>query len=66
MAERGMPGRQLAGEPLAEYRVHRDSMLLSITETRANKPAVMAEITRLHPWLSLVDARPKPTLSRED
>ncbi|MBN9508876.1 MAG: glycosyltransferase [Alphaproteobacteria bacterium] len=55
MAECGMLGQQVPGAPLAEYRVHRDSMLWSVTETDANKPRVVAEILRRHPWLSLVE-----------
>jgi glycosyltransferase involved in cell wall biosynthesis len=57
MAEHGLPGRQVSGAPLAEYRVHHDSMLLSVTEDKGNKPRVMADITRRHPWLSLVSAK---------
>ncbi len=56
MAERGLFGQQAAGAPLAEYRVHRDSLLLAVTEAKDNKPRVTAEIARLHPWLALVDA----------
>ncbi|MDA8250769.1 MAG: glycosyltransferase, partial [Rhodospirillales bacterium] len=57
MAEYGLFGVQEKGEPLAEYRVHADSMLQSVTEDRRNKPRVMADITARHPWLMLVDAR---------
>lgn len=57
MAERGLFGRQVGGTPLAEYRVHHDSMLLAVTEDKRNKPRVMADITRRHPWLSLVSAK---------
>ncbi len=57
LAESGLFGEQLAGEPLADYRVHADSLLLATTESPANKPAVMAEITRRHPWLRLVPPR---------
>ena len=59
LAERGMHGVQVAGEPLAEYRVHGGSMLRAITETAAVKPQVLAEMARQHPWLSLVDAAPR-------
>ena len=57
MAEHGLFGLQVPGAPLAEYRVHHDSMLLSVTEDKRNKPRVMADITRRHPWLSLVSAK---------
>ena len=57
MAERGLPGQQHAGTPMALYRVHHDSMLQAITEDRNNKPRVMADIARRHPWLALVSAK---------
>ena len=57
MAEYGLNGQQVPGAPLADYRVHRGSMLQSVTEARHIKPLVMAEMARRHPWLSLVDAR---------
>jgi len=56
LAERGLRGAQVAGEPLADYRVHGASMLRSITETPGAKPLVLAEMAARHPWLSLVDA----------
>jgi glycosyltransferase involved in cell wall biosynthesis len=56
LAERGLFGRQVKGEPLAEYRVHQGSLLLSVTEDERNKPRVKADMVRRHPWLSLVDA----------
>lgn len=58
MAEAGLNGHQVAHTPLAQYRVHRGSMLQAITEVGENKTRMMAEMTRRHPWLSLVDARP--------
>jgi len=57
MAEFGLEGLQAQGDPLAEYRVHRGSMLRAITESAAAKPRIIAEMTRRHPWLSLVDAQ---------
>jgi glycosyltransferase involved in cell wall biosynthesis len=60
MAEAGLSGLQVPGEPLAEYRVHRTSMLQSITESAGTKPQVIANMTRRHPWLSLVDAKRLP------
>ncbi len=60
LAERGMHGSRVAGEPLAEYRVHAASMLRSVTETPKAKPRVLAEMARRHPWLSLVDAARQP------
>ncbi len=57
MAEAGLNGLQVPGEPLAEYRVHAGSMLLAITEAADTKPQVIADMTRAHPWLALVDAK---------
>ncbi len=58
MAEYGLSGLQVAPEPLADYRVHRRSMLQSVTEAKDNKPLVMAEMKRRHPWLSFIYAPP--------
>ena len=52
-AELGLFGRQVGGAPLAEYRVHRHSLLNTVTEKEANKPLLMREMTRRHPWLAL-------------
>ncbi len=57
MAEHGLMGHKVEGEALAEYRVHRTSMLRTITEDPQNKLRVLARMQRRHPWLSLVDAR---------
>jgi glycosyltransferase involved in cell wall biosynthesis len=57
MAEAGLNGFQVPGEPLAEYRVHAGSMLLAVTESAGIKPQVIADMTRDHPWLALVDAK---------
>lgn len=58
LAEQGLHGEQVAGPPLADYRVHRASMLRSVTEASHVKPVLMAEMKRRHPWLSLVYAKP--------
>ena len=60
MAELGLTGQQVAGEPLAEYRVHRGSMLRTTTELADTKPRVVADMQRRHPWLSLVAAKQAP------
>ncbi len=57
LAERGLFGEQLAGAPLADYRVHRDSLLLSVTEDAANKQHLIAAMARDHKWLSSVWAK---------
>jgi glycosyltransferase involved in cell wall biosynthesis len=56
MAERGLFGQQLAGTPLAEYRVHGSSMLRSITDTPSIKQRVIREMHRRHSWLSIATA----------
>jgi len=60
LAERGLAGQHVAGEALAEYRVHGGSMLNAITEAADVKPQVIADMNRRHPWLSLVSAKPQP------
>ncbi len=57
LAELGLTGLQAGDEELADYRVHRGSMLQSVTEARQNKPLVMAQMHQLHPWLSIIYAR---------
>ena len=43
----------LAPEPLAEYRVHKSSMLRSETDAVANKRALIKDIERRHRWLHI-------------
>jgi glycosyltransferase involved in cell wall biosynthesis len=40
-------------EVLADYRVHRNSMLRTETEVRENKKAVITELEQRHPWLDI-------------
>jgi glycosyltransferase involved in cell wall biosynthesis len=54
MAEAGLNGHNVEHTELAQYRVHRGSMLQTVTETAAHKAQVMADITARHPWLALV------------
>ncbi|MCO6418420.1 class I SAM-dependent methyltransferase [Siccirubricoccus sp. KC 17139] len=53
IAERGLPGVAVGGEPLAEYRVHASSMLRTVTEMEENKKKLMADMERRHAWLAL-------------
>ncbi len=53
LAELGCRG-QAVDEVLAEYRVHAESMVNSITETTDNKRAMVAYVERRHPWLQVV------------
>jgi glycosyltransferase involved in cell wall biosynthesis len=40
-------------ETLADYRVHRNSMLHTTTEVRDHKNDLVADLTRRHPWLDV-------------
>jgi SAM-dependent methyltransferase len=60
LAERGLFGAQVPGEPLAEYRVHPGSMM----RVAASKPAeirrLIDDVTKVHPWLRVVWPLPEP------
>ncbi len=47
-------------DALAEYRAHGGSMTNAVTETAANKPALVAFMTERHAWLRLGSAEPRP------
>jgi glycosyltransferase involved in cell wall biosynthesis len=53
LAELGIPG-QAVDEVLAEYRVHPDSMVNTITETDDNKKGLVEIIERRHPWVQIL------------
>ena len=52
LAELGLWGEQVP-EILAEYRVHRASMLASSTDKHGNKRQLIADMHRRHPWLRI-------------
>jgi predicted dithiol-disulfide oxidoreductase (DUF899 family) len=52
LAEYGAYGVQVP-ETLADYRVHRNSMLHTTTEVRDHKNDLVADLTRRHPWLDV-------------
>jgi len=52
LAECGAFGVQVP-ETLADYRVHRNSMLHTTTEVRDHKNDLVADLTRRHPWLDV-------------
>ena len=56
VAELGLHGYAMGGEPLADYRVHGDSMLARVTDAPDVKLGVIAAIERRHPWVTV--ARP--------
>ena len=51
LAEAGLHGVGLGGDPLADYRVHAGSMLAQVTDIPATKARVIQNIERRHPWL---------------
>jgi glycosyltransferase involved in cell wall biosynthesis len=51
LAELGLGGRAIGGDPLATYRVHHSSMLRKETMAGNNQAELTAEIVRTHPWL---------------
>jgi len=63
LAERGLRGEQVPGGPLAEYRLHPNSMLQSANSRPDTVRAMMDHLERRHPWLTLV--WPLPYSSRE-
>ena len=60
LVEQGMFGEQVA-EVLAEYRVHRGSMLRSETDLENNKRLLIANIQERHPWLRVEAAATAPS-----
>jgi glycosyltransferase involved in cell wall biosynthesis/SAM-dependent methyltransferase len=60
LMEHGFWGQRVPGGPLAEYRVHANSMM----QVSASQPKVMRrmmdEVTAVHPWLRLVWPLPTP------
>lgn len=60
LAEQARFGEQVA-ETLAEYRVHKGSMLRSQTDIEENKRLLIADIERRHPWLRVAEAEQQPS-----
>jgi glycosyltransferase involved in cell wall biosynthesis len=58
MIEMGQWGEAVE-EILAEYRVHHDSMVNEITETKQNKMRLVANVEARHPWLDILVREPK-------
>ncbi len=52
LAEKGLFGVRVE-DTAARYRTHGESMLKTITEIAENKPKVVEELNRRHPWLQL-------------
>lgn len=60
LAERGLRGEQVPGEPLAEYRVHPTSMIRNSMSRPQVIRKMMDHLSRRHPWLTLVWPSPEP------
>ena len=54
-AEMGMTGVRASETPMAEYRVHSQSMLRTITNIQEKKKMICNEAENRHPWLTLID-----------
>lgn len=52
-AEKGMTGVAVGETPLAEYRVHENSMLRTTTDMPEKKRRIISEAEARHPWLTL-------------
>ncbi len=59
MAELGLFGHGVPGEPLADYQAHGESMLAQVTDQRAVKDRVIGRIQGWHPWIT-VTRPPEP------
>jgi glycosyltransferase involved in cell wall biosynthesis len=56
LVETGLRGFAVGGQPLADYRVHDQSMLAQVTDTQDVKAQVIAFLEKRHPWVTV--ARP--------
>jgi len=54
LAERGLRGELVLGEPLAEYRVHPTSMDRTNNSRAETIRQMMDDLDRRHPWLTLI------------
>jgi glycosyltransferase involved in cell wall biosynthesis len=55
LVEKGLWGCRAGDGPLADYRVHGNSMLRTTTTTDRNSRQLFAEMEHRYPWLDLVD-----------
>jgi len=65
-AGRGLRGQQVPGQPLAEYRVHQSSMIRTASASIERTEAMIAELTRRHPWLTITWPLPVPRPPRPE
>jgi glycosyltransferase involved in cell wall biosynthesis/SAM-dependent methyltransferase len=66
LAERGLRGERVPGGPLAEYRVHRASMLESANGRPETVSWMMDHLKGRHPWLKLNWALPNSSHEAAD
>ena len=59
-AERGLKGERVPGEPLAEYRVHGNSMTSTFMKKVEKVRWMMSYVQSRHAWLTLISPIPKP------
>ena len=59
-AERGLRGERVPGEPLAEYRVHGDSMTTTFMDKVETVRWIMSHVQSRHAWLKLISPIPEP------
>lgn len=60
LAELGLRGEQVQGDPLAEYRVHGTSMIQTASAHPQMLRDMIADLSRRHPWLTQVWPLPIP------
>lgn len=60
LAEFGLRGEPIQGDPLAEYRVHGASMMRTAIANPERLRDMMTRLSRRHPWLTQVWPLPKP------
>lgn len=53
LAERGLRGVRVPGDPLAEYRVHATSMIQTAKVDPERMRGMVAHLSRRHPWLTV-------------
>ena len=59
-AERGLRGERVPGEPLAEYRVHSNSMTTTFMKEVEEVRRMMSHVQSRHAWLKLISPIPEP------
>ncbi|GAA0569534.1 hypothetical protein GCM10009416_04960 [Craurococcus roseus] len=63
LAEHGLRGEHVLGEPLAQYRVHATSMIQTAMTDPEKVRGMVGQLSRRHPWLTIV---PPPSASAQE